>query len=224
MLCLVQARSSSKRFPKKIFVKIEKKTLIEKVIDRIKQSKKISRVVVVTSNNKTDDRLVKLLLKKKIDFYRGSLKNVAKRCFQAAQFYNANFFIRISADSPFIDGKLIDKIITKSKKQIYKMDLITNAFPRTFPKGQSVEIINTKKLQFVLKKMNYSEKENVTEYFYKNYKKFKIFNIRSKLNLSKIRLTIDYRRDLEFIKKVNKKFNNNVSYQKISKFILKSKA
>jgi spore coat polysaccharide biosynthesis protein SpsF len=224
MLCLVQARSSSKRFPKKIFFKIKKKTLIEKVVDRIKLSKKVSKIVVVTSKNKTDDKLAKLLFKKKIDFYRGSLNNVAKRCCQAAQFYNEDFFIRISADSPFIDGRLIDKIIAKSKKKMHKVDLVTNAFPRTFPQGQSIEIINTKKLQLFLKKMSRSEREHVTEYFYKNNKKLKILNIKSKINFSKIRLTIDYRKDLDFIEMINKKFNNNVSYQKISNFILKSKS
>ncbi len=223
MLCLVQARSSSKRFPKKILVKVGNKTIIERVISRVKKSKKISKIIVTTSKNKTDDKLVKFLIKKKINFFRGSLTNVAKRCFQAARQNNSKFFIRISADSPFIDGKLIDKMIIKSKNEIKKLDLITNAFPRTFPKGQSIEIVNNSKLQSILKVMNWSEKENVTEYFYKNKKKFKIMNIVSKRDYSKIRMTIDYKKDLNLIKTLHKKFNDDVTYQELCNFILKYK-
>ena len=151
------------------------------------------------------------------------MTNVAKRCFQAARQNNSKFFIRISADSPFIDGKLIDKMIIKSKNEIKKLDLITNAFPRTFPKGQSIEIVNNSKLQSILKVMNWSEKENVTEYFYKNKKKFKIMNIVSKRDYSKIRMTIDYKKDLNLIKTLHKKFNDDVTYQELCNFILKYK-
>ena len=151
------------------------------------------------------------------------MTNVAKRCFQAAKQNDSKNFIRISADSPFIDGKLIDKMIIKSKNEIKKFDLITNAFPRTFPKGQSIEIVNNNKLQSILKVMNQSEKENVTEYFYKNKKKFKIMNIISKRDYSKIRMTIDYKKDLNLIKKLDKKFNDDVTYQELCNFILKFK-
>ena len=43
-------------------------------------------------------------------------------------------------DSPLIDYKLINKAIKISKKY-NKYDIITNVYPRTFPQGQSVEII-----------------------------------------------------------------------------------
>ena len=59
----------------------------------------------------------------------------------------AKYFVRVSGDSPMIDPKLIDKAIKISKKT-KGHDIITNVFPRTFPKGQSVEVIKT----FTLKK------------------------------------------------------------------------
>ena len=136
---------------------------------------------------------------------------------------NAKSFIRISGDSPYIDPKLIDEVISKSYKKLNKFDLVTNAFPRTFPKGQSIEIINTNKLKSILKKINKSEKENVTEHFYKNSKKFNIMNIKSKSDFSHIKITVDYKKDLNLIKKIDKRFNNIVSYKELCKFILKSK-
>ena len=47
-----------------------------------------------------------------------------------------------------IDPKLIDKAI-KITKKIKEYDIITNVFPRTFPKGQSVEVIKTSTLKKV---------------------------------------------------------------------------
>ena len=119
-----------------------------------------------------------------------------------------------------IDAKLIDKVISKSKKRLKKLDLITNVFPRTFPKGQSIEIINNSKLYSVLRLMNKSEKENVTEYFYNNNKKFKIMNFKYKKDYSEINMTVDYKKDLNFIRLIDKKFNNNVTFNKIINYIL----
>ena len=93
------------------------------------------------------------------------------------QIKNSSNFLRISADSPLIDPYLIDKIISlKNKKKYKKYDLITNIFPRKFPRGQSVEIINTRTLFKNLKKMSKGEKEHVTKYFYNNHKDFLIKN------------------------------------------------
>ena len=178
MIAIIQARSSSKRFKNKVLHSIKNKQLILHVVDSIKKSKKISTIIVATSNLKSDDNLVKLLKSKKIKIFRGGLKNVALRLSRAAQKYKIKNFLRVSGDSPVIDYKIIDKAIRLFNKYP-NYDLITNVFPKTFPSGQSVEIINTQILFKSLKKMNSLEKEHVTLYFYNNYKKFLIKNFRN---------------------------------------------
>ena len=79
MLAIVQARTSSKRFKNKVLFPIYGKPLIEHVIFRIKKSLLIKNIIVATSNNKEDDKLVNFLKKIKIKFYRGDLNNVALR-------------------------------------------------------------------------------------------------------------------------------------------------
>ena len=51
MLCLVQARVSSKRFPKKMIKKINGNSILGILIDRLKLSKKISKIIVLTSKD-----------------------------------------------------------------------------------------------------------------------------------------------------------------------------
>ena len=143
MLAIIQARTSSKRFPKKVLYKINSKPLIIRVVNNALKSNLVSNLIVATSKEKSDDQLVKLIKKSRFKYFRGSLKNVALRMLNVAQINNAKYFMRLSGDSPLIDYKIIDfaiKILKKNKN----VDIVTNVFPRTFPSGQSVEIIKTK--------------------------------------------------------------------------------
>ena len=202
MLIIIQARTSSKRFKNKVLYKIYGKTLIEHVIDKIKKSRN-AKIVVATSKNKDDDKLAKFLKKKKINYYRGSLLNVAERLFHTAKMRKKNFFMRISGDSPLIDFKLINKMSNLHKKK-RNIDLMTNVFPRTFPSGQSIEIIKTNTLGENLRFFSKLDKEHVTRYFYKNPKKFKIFNIKNKKKESTQKHSID---TLKELKRICQKFS-----------------
>ena len=100
-----------------------------------------------------------------------------------------------------IDHNLIDKAI--SKFNLKKHDLLTNIFPRTYPKGQSIEIINSKTYKdyfSLFKKKNH--KEHVTTYFYDNFKKFKIHKLKNNINQSNINLSIDTIEDFDKMKKL----------------------
>ncbi len=205
MLCIVQARSNSKRFKNKVLYPIYGTPLIQHVVNRIKKSKKITKLIVSSSLKKSDDNLVSYLKKNKIDFFRGNLENVAMRLYETARKNQAKFFVRISGDSPLIDPKLIDKAITISKKE-KKYDIITNLFPRTFPKGQSVEVIKTSIIKKNSKNFSKLDKEHVTKYFYDNSNNFLIKNFTFNGKNKIIKLSIDTKKDLKVIlKKLNSK-------------------
>ena len=211
MLAIVQARCSSKRFPNKILKIVHGKPLIHHVILKLLKSKKISKIIVATSNHKSDEKLAKYLKKIKVQFFRGSLQNVAKRILDLALLKKKNFFIRISGDSPLIDYKLVDQAISIFNKN-KKYDLVTNIFPRSFPKGQSVEIVRTDILKKNIHKMGKLEKEHVTKYFYKHSKNFYIKNFRNKLKTRFIKLAVDNKKDLaKILKKIDKKKFKNYS-------------
>ena len=184
--------------------KINKKPMILHVIENLKYSKFRNQILVATSNSKSDNDLVRYLKSINVDFHRGNLVNVAKRLFDGAKKRGRKYFIRISADSPLIDSKILDKMISIFKKEKFKnYDIITNVFPKTFPKGYSIEIIKTSTIGKNLKFMNLSEKEHVTKFFYKNHEKFKIKNVMN-FNRKKYRLnrTVDKKKDLKIINKI----------------------
>ena len=207
MLAIIQARSSSKRFKNKVMHKIKDKPLIWYVIKSIKKSKYISDIIIATSKERSDDLLVKFLKKNQIKYSRGSLNNVAERLCNTAERYKSRFFLRINGDSPLLDSIIINKSIKlfkRIKKENY--DLITNIFPRTFPSGQSVEIINTTSLRKILKlKLSKLNQEHVTRYFYKKKNFFKILNFRSTIKFQKKKYSIDTMNDLNNLKNLIQK-------------------
>ncbi len=200
MIVFIQARSNSKRFDKKVLKIIYGLPLIIHVVNNVKKSKSVKDIIVATSNNSLDNNLIKLLKNFKIRFFRGELENVVLRFVRLAMKIKCKYFMRISGDSPLIDNKIIEYAIKIHKKN-KNFDIITNVFPRTFPKGQSVEIIKVQILKDYINKMSKSDLEHVTRYFYKNSSKFKIKNFKSKNKKKVMKLSVDTISDFIKIKK-----------------------
>tara|TARA_B100000900_G_C20305378_1_gene603913 strand:- start:27 stop:698 length:672 start_codon:yes stop_codon:yes gene_type:complete len=213
MICILQVRSSSKRLKEKAFLKLNQKLVIENVVDRLLLSKKISRIILATSNHSSDDKFKNLFKNKKVLVFRGSLVNVYLRYSKLIKKHNLKYFLRISGDSPLIDYRIIDKAFKIFKTNNY--EIVTNTFKRSFPKGQSVEIIKSKIFLENSKQIMSSStfKEHVTKYFYKNHKKFKIYNFKNNNDFSSFNLSIDTDKDYKKIKKIIINLNKNFKWQ-----------
>ena len=221
MLTIIQARFSSKRLRGKVLKKILNQSILKRVITRALKSKKINKVIVATSTHKSDDKIFKFCLDNQIDCYRGDLNDVWKRFVDILKINKAKSFVRICADSPFIHNELLDKGIKIFKRS--KFDIVTNIFPRSYPKGQSIEIFKSSVLikNYSKLRSNYF-KEHFPKFFYKNYKKFKIKNFKYKSNESFINLSIDTKNDLLFGKKLFKCIEKKKKFPKLEFLIKKS--
>jgi spore coat polysaccharide biosynthesis protein SpsF (cytidylyltransferase family) len=136
--------------------------------------------------------------------------------------------VRISGDSPLINPDVILKVITQDQEYA-DVDLTTNVFPRSFPKGQSVEVIPRKSLE-LLSDLNLSESdiEHVTPYFYANSKEFKINNLNNDEDLSFVNLSVDTKEDLlrvnQFMTLTSLKYSSPaLSWGSFSKAIVESR-
>ena len=90
--CIIQARLSSSRLPGKILLNGFDKPLLLHLIERIKKSKKINKIIIATTNQKIDDPIVNLCKKENINFFRGDLENVLKRYYFCAKNLKPNIF------------------------------------------------------------------------------------------------------------------------------------
>ena len=208
MLCIIQARMSSKRLPGKILKEVNSQPLLYYLIKSIKNSRKIKKIIVATSNDYKDLKIINYCKKNNINWFSGPLKNVALRFKKIIEVNKYNEFIRISADSPLLDYKILDRAISIYNKA--KPDIVSNVLNRSFPKGQSVEIVKKSIFLKNFKKFKKNEDfEHVTRYFYNNKSKFDIINFKNKKNLSNINLSVDTYKDFKLIKKILSKIKNN---------------
>lgn len=199
----IQARMSSVRFPGKILAPLNGKPIIKHMIDLASQIKDKYQVVVLTSVEESDDPLVSYLESIGCCYFRGSLNNVFERFQECAKSYACDYFVRICADSPFLNTKLVE-VLLEYVKQNHVYDIISNVFNRTFPKGQSVEIIRSDTFLDIEKKLltNY-ECEHVTPYLYSNQQKFKTMFVNYNKNLAHINMSIDSIEDLRLLNNSN---------------------
>ena len=199
-LAIVQARLTSSRFPGKVLEKINNLTLIQILKKRLSLSKKIDQVVFAIPNNKLQKHLKNHLKNINAEIYEGNENNVLDRFYKTAIKYKPNIIVRITADCPIIDAKIIDKLISKAEKNNF--DYISNVYPPSFPDGLDVSVFPFKTLEKTWKRAKSKyDKEHVVTYMQKN-KKFKKYNLLNSRNLSSIRLTVDEIVDLDVIKKI----------------------
>ena len=100
----------------------------------------INRVIFAIPNTSSNDVLYEYLTNIGLNVYRGSELDVLSRYYQCAKECDADLVVRITADCPFIDAKLVDSTIKYHIET--DADYTSNHFPPTFPDGFDVEVIN----------------------------------------------------------------------------------
>ena len=134
----------SKRLPGKALKLINKKPIICICVKRLKN--KGHDLIVATSKDKSDNKLVTILKKNRIKFFRGSNNNVLSRFLTIAKKYDPeDFIVRATADNILPDGNLVNLLIKEIKKR--KINYLSiNKNIHLLPKGFSLEIFKVKEL------------------------------------------------------------------------------
>ncbi|PIT89244.1 MAG: hypothetical protein COU27_01350 [Candidatus Levybacteria bacterium CG10_big_fil_rev_8_21_14_0_10_36_7] len=200
-IAIIQARTNSSRLPKKVLLDLCGKTVLERVIERVSDAKKIDQVIVTTTTKKEDNIITEICQKNNIKYSRGKEEDVLDQFYQAAKLYRASNIVRITADCPMIDPEIIDKTIDLYQKE--KAGYAVNGIPNSFPEGINVEVFSFSALEKAWHNTHLkSEREHVTIYLWKNPDIFNKKSLINKVNLSDHRWVIDYPEDYQFVKKV----------------------
>jgi len=195
---LITARLKSERLPLKIIKDLNGKTVIERLIDRIKEIEDITDIVLCTSTNSQDKPLVDIARKNNIYYFNGDAQDVLKRLLNAAKFYKLDYFLGITADNPLITihySNLIVDEIKRSKYDFIKLDGL--------PLGVATYGMKVKALEVVCKIKSIVDTE-IWGYLIDRPEIFdtKTIKIEDKLNRPELRLTLDYEEDYELIRNI----------------------
>ncbi len=196
---IIQARMASTRLPGKVLLEVNGRPLLDYLLERLKASKKIEKIIIATTANSKDDVIASYAKKNNIPFFRGSEEDVLDRYYRAAKKFNIDHVIRITADCPLIDPKLCDEVIDTYLKE--KADYA--CLGPTFAEGLGCEIFSFEVLENVhenaLKK---SEREHVTLFINTHQDQFRRIVLRNSTDDGSYRYTLDHPEDFEVIKAI----------------------
>lgn len=177
--------------------------MIRHVVRAVEHVLPLEHIVVATSVDVSDDPLVRYVESIGVQVYRGPLENVLARFVSCAQEHPCDWIARINGDSPVLFPGLLRHVLSYAER--YDGDLVTTTFPRSFPKGQNVELIRVGALQVVATQdITQSDQEHVTPFFYRRPDRFRIVNVESgDRRLAEVSLAVDTIEDFQRLERLS---------------------
>jgi spore coat polysaccharide biosynthesis protein SpsF len=196
---LITARLKSTRLKYKVLKDLNGYSVIERVIQRAKKVKGCNDIVLCTSHLSQDLPLVKSSIKNDIFYYNGSPEDVLQRLLDAAELFQMDYIVGITADNPMFS--------------IYHANLITDMFKANndldfiyttgMPIGVNIYGMKTKALKTVC-----SIKEEIdTEIWGYLINRPEIFNVEEiiagiEFRFENCRMTLDEINDYKFFERL----------------------
>ncbi|MBI4355009.1 MAG: N-acetylneuraminate synthase family protein [Candidatus Omnitrophica bacterium] len=107
----IAVRLKSQRLPRKALADLAGRTAVERLIERLKTSRRAQRLVLCTSTLSEDQPLVVLAQRLGIAWVCGDADDVMGRFLQAADQAGADVIVRATGDNPLTDAETIDRMI-----------------------------------------------------------------------------------------------------------------
>lgn len=199
IVAIIQARLDSSRLPGKVLKDLGGKVVMQWVIDAARAIPGVDEVVVATSDEASDEKIVAFCNEYNCPSYRGSKADVLRRFAGAAKAYNADIVLRITADCPFLDPSICATLLQMLVRGKY--DYVSNCDLTSWPDGLDCEVLTASVLQDANKKAKIpSDREHVTPYIRSRQHEYSCGFLRSTLpDLNTQRWTLDNMDDYKFL-------------------------
>ena len=201
---IVQARMGSTRFPGKVLMDIGGSPMVWQVLNRLQFSDKLTDIILAISDTEENNVLDNFAQENKVNYLRGSEQDVLNRYYEAAKEFKIDVIVRVTADCPLIDPKIIDLVI--GKHLISGADYTSNNLKkRTLPLGLDVEVFNFSVLEKAEKEaVKDFDREHVVPYIWQHPEIFKLQHVegKGKIKRPELNLTVDTKEDLELVRKI----------------------
>jgi spore coat polysaccharide biosynthesis protein SpsF len=202
-LAILQARTSSTRLPGKVLKDLAGAPMILRQIERVRRARRIGRLVVATSVDRSDDPLAEAVGAAGVEVYRGPLDDVLARFVGALDAYPADHVVRLTGDCPLTDPDVIDACVTCHLQS--GADYTSNTPEiHAFPKGLDVEVVTAGALRRAAAEASTPEEhEHVTWGLWTKPDRWKIAWLTSPgADDNDIRWTVDTADDFAFVEAV----------------------
>lgn len=206
---IIQARMESSRLPGKVLKPLLGKPLLYRLIEQLKYSRLLGEIIVATSDQAIDGPIFALGKKYRIKCFRGSADNVLKRYVSCAREFDLDIIIRITADNPLTDPRVVDDVI-ETRQSHPRLEYINGIHGGGVVHGAGCELVTRPALEKALKSANKSKAnqdfyfEHVTTYIRKHGERFNVLKYKPDRALVRNDLffTVDYPEDYEVMKAI----------------------
>ncbi len=181
---------------------VKGKKLIEYVIEGVKASRRITRIVLATGNQEANKPLAEVARRQGVYFFMGSEEDVLDRFYQAVKSIaiSSAAIVRITGDCPLIDPQVIDQVIDAYHSS--GVDYASNIAPPTFPDGLDTEVFSFHCLQKTWEMAQKPEEREHVTIFMRESGLFSTKNVTNPVNLSAERWTVDEPQDFQVFQNV----------------------
>ena len=200
---IIQARMGSSRMPGKTMSDLCGKPMLAHVLYRAQQIPAVEFVGIATTTNRMDDIIARFAEDEGVPVIRGSELDVLDRFYHAAREWGLSVIVRVTPDCPLLDPQVSGRVLKRFADGESLLDYVSNISPPSFPDGLDTEVFSFGALEKAWSEAQLaSEREHVTVYFSKHPELFHMTNVASDTDDSGHRWTVDYPRDLEFVRAV----------------------
>ncbi len=203
VVATIEARMGSSRLPGKVLAPIMGRPSLSWIIERVKRAKTVDEIVVATTTKAADDKIATLAKAERVGVFRGSEEDVLGRVVQAGEKLGADILVRLTADCPLADWRIVDGLVKIYQSGNY--DYVSNVIERSFPLGFDVEVLSFKKLQEIEKMVvEQVYREHPPYYFYSHPREFRLKNwkAKDKMYWPDLRVTLDTKEDYLVLTKI----------------------
>lgn len=197
VVVVVQARTGSSRFPGKVVADLAGMPMLGLQLQRMR-AVPCGSLVVATTTEERDDVVVEVAAAAGVPTVRGSEDDVLDRLATAVDAYPAPTVVRVTADCPLMDPRLISDAVSLHRSS--GADYTSNTLVRTFPDGLDVEVLRREALQDAAREARRpEEREHVTPFVYRHPRRFRLASLTCRDRLGHWRWTVDTAEDLAHV-------------------------
>ncbi|PDO09807.1 MAG: acylneuraminate cytidylyltransferase [Candidatus Reconcilbacillus cellulovorans] len=205
VLVIIQARMGSTRLPGKVLMPLGDAVVLDYVVSRCRAMQLASGVVVATTVLGQDDAIATWCRQRSVPVFRGPEDDVLARYAACAGEYGADYVVRVTADCPFVDYALADRLIeaaTGARAEIARVD-------GELARGLLAEVVSAEALAKIDRLgREHRHREHVTYYAYEFPDLFQAVWVKAPEALCRpqFRITLDTAEDYAMLSRVANAF------------------
>ena len=194
---IIQARIGSTRHPAKVLRPLAGAPMIERLVERIRNIKRIDHIILAIPDNPGNLPLAEWAEKLNLNLVKGPEEDVLQRFLMAGDSVKADHILRITGDNPLIDPELADAILEDHLATQADYTHIGDSLPL----GLSSEAVRLQSLKQIASMTHQT-------YFHDHPKDFQIHRVIPPRHLigKTFRLTVDTPEDFTLMEKIYKEF------------------